>query len=530
AARTARRASSSCRTGTPKTAKTASPMNFSTRPPWRSSTRCISPPYRVITCWNDSGSSRSPRPVDPTTSEKTIVTVLRTRAPPAGSRLSLRASTWRSYGTGPHGVRYERFPRRGRTSEAMRRYNDHPLLSPSDLNNLLECRHLMALEIARFNGNGVQRSGRGAHVDILARYGEQHETAILESYEKDGRSVERVVTGPGEDRFRAALEQTLAAMRRGVDAIHQATLVGDGFGGYADFLERVARPSALGDWSYEVADAKLARATKGYFLVQLSVYAALLERIQELEPKKLMVLLGDGVRDAYRTDDFAAYVRHIQAYAKEMIGDGLGETYPLPCGHCGICDYRHHCETRRRADDHLSLVAGIRRDQVARLEEDGIKTLALLAGINPDRKVKRIPRDSLTKLRGQAALQLRERETGQRCYELLAYEPRRGFGLLPEPADGDLYFDLEGDPYIGDRGLVYLFGLGWDAGGEERYEPFWAHCSEDEKTAFEALADFIMAWRERHPGCHVYHYGAIEETKLKQLAMLHATRELQVDT
>ena len=411
----------------------------------------------------------------------------------------------------------------------MRRYNDQPLLSPSDLNNLLECRHLMALEIARFNGDGVQ-SGRGAHVDILARYGEQHETAILEGYEKDGRSVERVVTGPGQDRFQAALEQTLAAMRRGVDVIHQATLVGDGFGGYADFLERVPQPSALGDWSYEVADAKLARATKGYFLVQLSVYAALLDRIQELEPKKLMVLLGDGVRDPYRTDDFAAYVRHIQEYAKEMIGGGLGETYPLPCGHCGICDYRHHCETRRRADDHLSLVAGIRRDQVTRLEEDGIKTLALLAGIGPDRKVKRIARDSLAKLRGQAALQLRERETGTRCYELLAYEPGRGFGLLPEPAPGDLYFDLEGDPYIGDRGLVYLFGLGWDDAGGERYEAFWAHSTDDEKTAFEALVDFIMAWREQHPGCHVYHYGAIEETMLKQLAMYHATREPQVDT
>jgi len=69
----------------------------------------------------------------------------------------------------------------------MRRYNDQPLLSPSDLNNLLECRHLMALEIARFNGNGVRRSGRGAHVDILARYGEQHETAILDAYEASGR-------------------------------------------------------------------------------------------------------------------------------------------------------------------------------------------------------------------------------------------------------------------------------------------------------------------------------------------------------
>ena len=35
-ARTARRASSSWATGRPKTALTASPMNFSTLPPWRS--------------------------------------------------------------------------------------------------------------------------------------------------------------------------------------------------------------------------------------------------------------------------------------------------------------------------------------------------------------------------------------------------------------------------------------------------------------------------------------------------------------
>jgi predicted RecB family nuclease len=412
----------------------------------------------------------------------------------------------------------------------MRRFNHQPLLSPSDLNNLLECRHLMALEQARFNGNGVPRSGRGAHVDILARYGEQHESAILDAYEASGRSVERVVTGPGEHRFRAALEQTLAAMRGGLDVIHQATLMGDGFGGYADFLERVPRPSGLGDWSYEVADAKLARATKGYFLVQLSVYAALLERIQDLEPQELVVLLGDGRRDAYRTDEFAAYVRRIRRYAEETIAAGVADTYPVPCGHCGICDYRHHCEGRRRADDHLSLVAGMRRDQVVRLEEHGVSTLAALATLAPDRRIPRIPRDSLTKLRSQAALQLRERETGTQCYELLAYEPRFGFGLLPEPAPGDLYFDVEGDPYIGDRGLVYLFGIGWHDAGGERYEAFWAHSTEDEKTAFEGLVDFVMAWREQHPGCHVYHYGAIEETMLKQLAMYHATRELEVDT
>jgi hypothetical protein len=43
AARAARTTSSSCRRGTPNSAMTASPMNFSTTPPWRSTIRRISP-------------------------------------------------------------------------------------------------------------------------------------------------------------------------------------------------------------------------------------------------------------------------------------------------------------------------------------------------------------------------------------------------------------------------------------------------------------------------------------------------------
>jgi len=87
AARTARRASSSCARGIPKTAMTASPMNFSTVPPWCSTTRRISSKYRLIVRRSVSGSSRSPRDVEPLTSQKSTVTVLRTsRATDAGVR------------------------------------------------------------------------------------------------------------------------------------------------------------------------------------------------------------------------------------------------------------------------------------------------------------------------------------------------------------------------------------------------------------------------------------------------------------
>jgi uncharacterized protein len=412
----------------------------------------------------------------------------------------------------------------------MRRFHDQPLLSPSDLNDLLECRHLMALKLAAFEKRPGPRPTHGAHTEILVRYGEQHEQAILEWFEQEGRSVERIETGRKEAELEAAIAQTTEAMRRGVEVIHQAALVGDGIGGYADFLERVDRPSRLGDWSYEVSDAKLARIVKTYFLVQLSAYAGLIDRLQGHPPEQLAVLLGNGERDKYRSADFAAYVRALRDHAQQTITHGLGDTYPLPCSHCGICGYRRACEQRREADDHLSLVAGLRRDQIARLEAGGVPTLTALAELPSGTKVERVPRDTLYKLQRQAALQLHERRTGQQKYEFLPYKDGYGFGQLPEPAVGDLYFDIEGDPYIGDKGLEYLFGVGWlDNDGREAFRAFWAHDRAEERVRFEELMDFFMAWLADHPGSHIYHYAAYEEQALKTLSMWHGTREQEVD-
>ncbi len=66
-------------------------MNFSTVPPWRSSTVRISRKNRVITSRIDSGSSRSASGVESATSQKTTVTVFRApcgAGPSAGSGLA----------------------------------------------------------------------------------------------------------------------------------------------------------------------------------------------------------------------------------------------------------------------------------------------------------------------------------------------------------------------------------------------------------------------------------------------------------
>ncbi len=77
AARTARSGSSSCATGAPKTAITASPMNFSTVPPKRSSSSRARAWYGASVARTSSGSAFSERAVCPTRSTKTMLTTLR---------------------------------------------------------------------------------------------------------------------------------------------------------------------------------------------------------------------------------------------------------------------------------------------------------------------------------------------------------------------------------------------------------------------------------------------------------------------
>ncbi len=86
--RTARSASSSCATGAPKTAMTASPMNFSTVPPKRSMSALTRSWYGRSVARTSSGSARSERFVKPTRSTKSTETTL--RSSPAGAAAAER--------------------------------------------------------------------------------------------------------------------------------------------------------------------------------------------------------------------------------------------------------------------------------------------------------------------------------------------------------------------------------------------------------------------------------------------------------
>jgi predicted RecB family nuclease len=195
------------------------------------------------------------------------------------------------------------------------------------------------------------------------------------------------------------------------------------------------------------------------------------------------IALGSGESESFRVADFAAYFRRVRSHFLDAVKTDA-ETEPYPVEHCGLCDFRPLCEAHWDAVDHLVRVAGIRRDQVERLRAADIGTLADLAAVTPGTTAPRIPASTFEKLRDQAALQHLRRETGRLAYHLLPPEEERGLGLLPEPSAGDLFLDLEGDPFWeSDRKLEYLFGLLWLEGEDLGYRAFWAHADAASRIA-----------------------------------------------
>src|SRR5204862_700677 len=105
---------------------------------------------------------------------------------------------------------------------------------------------------------------------LLADKGMQHEADLLMRMHADGRHVVEV---PMENwDFDAAAARTTDAMRLGADVIFQATFVDGPWRGRADFLLKVKGDSGLGPWRYEPLDAKLARAEKPTYVLQLCFY------------------------------------------------------------------------------------------------------------------------------------------------------------------------------------------------------------------------------------------------------------------
>jgi predicted RecB family nuclease len=405
-------------------------------------------------------------------------------------------------------------------------------LSASDLVGHLNCRHLTNLDLAVANGTLAKPFVRDPLLEILAERGTAHEEAYIEYLRAKGLSIV-ALGGIGVDAISAG--QTIDAMKAGAEVITQGALQLGHWSGRADILRRVETPSHLGAWSYEAIDTKLARETKAGTVLQICLYSELVGAVQKRVPEFAYVVApGTGFEgQPFRVTDYAAYFRRVKrSLERAVTTDASLDSYPDPIAHCEVCRWRFECQEKRRIDDHLCLTAGISKSQIAELKRHDVSTLAKLASVplplpwKPDRGAV----ESYVKIREQARIQVEGRTKRQTLYEALPVLPGFGLSSLPQPSPGDVFLDLEGDPFVGDSGLEFLFGYAFeDTDGSTKYTGDWAISRIHERTAFEGFVDFLIARLEKHPDLHIYHFAPYEPAALKRLMGRYATREDELD-
>jgi predicted RecB family nuclease len=474
----------------------------------------------------------------------------------------------------------------------MRILNGDFRLAATDVSNHLACRHLTELEISAARGERDVPKWESPDMVVIRELGLRHETKYLKLLEKEVGPGQLVnLSGMDEKRI---LDETLKAMAAGAEAIAQGALLHGRFFGRPDVLKKVkTKPSRFGDWSYEAYDCKLSKETKATTILQLSFYSELLGEIQrplnaapsapspvpnpqsksksnksqstfDFDAAKIstasnflpefMWVVPPGKENSpeqYRVAEYSAYYRHIKERLEKSTNNGDGiTTYPEPCLHCDVCRWFRECEKRRRDDDHLSLVAGIRRHHRDQLEIWEVTKVAELAAmpipLPREKKPLHGSRESIERVREQARIQVESKDLEIPRHEpILPIVEKTGFCKLPKPSGGDLFVDLEGDNFVGNSGLQYLFGVATpkpkELGAQPvvpapgsvahlQYQKRWAGDATEEKAGFEWFVDLVMARRKEFPDMHVYHFGGYEPGVFKRLMGVYATREEEIDS
>jgi uncharacterized protein len=365
-------------------------------------------------------------------------------------------------------------------------------------------------------GTGPEPREDSDDAALLQKQGNAHEAAHLARLNAAGRGVAEIARSD----LAQNAEITRATLVAGPEAVFQGAFLSGKWGGWSDFLERVEKPSALGPFSYEVADTKLKRRPHPKHVLQLVLYSDLLTEIQGVAPEFAHVELGDGSRATLRLSNYAAYARMARARLEGFVAHPT-LTRPIPCADCDLCRWGDHCADVWDKDDSLFNVANISRGQVKKLEAAGVRTMETLAGL--DHPVSGMAENTRLRLVTQARLQ-HARKTGAPAFELRVSEPGKGFDLLPEPKPGDLFYDIEGDPHF-EGGLEYLHGVWFDG----QFRAFWGHDHASEARALTELLELFRARLAAYPSARIYHYASYEITALRRLTTKYGIGEAFLD-
>lgn len=401
------------------------------------------------------------------------------------------------------------------------------LYSPSDLIAFMESPYASAMDRCKLNDPAITKLMDKEDVVLasLQQKGYEHEDKFTQKLKDEGHAVYETKRATPEQ----TAEATLLAMQEGQEIIVQGYLSHENFGGFTDFLVKVPGTSNFGDYHYEVWDTKLSKKLKPYFAIQLCCYIEMLESIQGVRPKQMVVVLGDDTEARLDVANYFAYYKSLKSAFLEF-HKSPSKDLPNPTESKSYGRWSELAGKQLAEIDHLSQVANLSRSQIKNLEKAGITTMQQLV----DSELDAIPNMNAAifqKAKQQTALQIASREQEKPEYIILPHEAeaQRGLSILPPHSDNDVFFDIEGYPHI-EGGLEYLWGNTYfDKDGKRAFKEFWAHDAKQEKKIFVEFINWIYDLWLEDPSMHVYHYANYEIAAIRKLMGRYGVCEEQVD-
>jgi predicted RecB family nuclease len=410
------------------------------------------------------------------------------------------------------------------------------VVSAQDVISESECQHKVALDAAVTRGHLTVPKVDNPALKLLQEFGLEFEKQLLEGLESTQKVKRLEVPSPRASEYHDAWEKTKQAMDEEYEAIYQGTLYTGDFIGFVDFL--IPRTLSNGEFErdhdnnliYEPVDAKSSRSAKKNAVIQVAAYAEALTRLGRPEPKEVHLWLSGDKNWSGKATDLMKVAREYRERVQTrlpQLGSVPEPIWAPPCGACAYCRWAESCDQGRREARDLSLIQEIRATTRVKLIDSGITTIDEMAAAYDEKRPKSVSTETFTRLQAQAAIQIQGEQAGEIVVETT---DEAIVNSLPPRSQGDLWFDMEGDPYANQgNGLEYMFGFGYLEKGEFAFETTEATDTATERKAFEDFVDFVTERWSAYPDMHIYHYANYERNALLKLAQKFGSREDRVD-
>ncbi len=326
------------------------------------------------------------------------------------------------------------------------------------------------------------------------------------------------------------IKETITALKNGYELIYGGWLKSENYIGECDFLEiNNHLNSELGNYSYEVIDTKNSSKIKKEHIYQVSLYSYLLKEVQGILPKNFYILLKDKKKEVIKLREvFNTFLLHKKNF-ENFIKDDLNRKKLEKISSVSFRDLQAFNENEWKVNKHLNALLGCNKDSVKKLNKAGIHDYDKLSKLDPKNEIKGLRDETKIKLINQAKLQMEAEKDGviKFKYNEENFTLNKGFNLLPEPSENDLFFDLEGvKDIVYPNGLEYLFGIYYEEKGKKIFKSFWAHNREEEKKSLIKFFEFTKKHFEKYPKSKIYHYAPYEISALERLTSLHKVFEV----